>query len=47
MIERDRRDSTRADSPLKAAADAIVIDSSDLSIEEVFARMMKHVHRNN
>jgi CMP/dCMP kinase len=47
MIERDRRDSTRTDSPLKAAADAIVIDSSDLSIEEVFARMMKHVHRNN
>lgn len=47
MTERDRRDSTRADSPLKAAADAIVIDSSGLSIEEVFARMMKHVHGNN
>ena len=26
MIERDRRDSTRADSPLKVADDAIVID---------------------
>jgi cytidylate kinase len=47
MIERDRRDSTRADSPLKVADDAIVIDSSGLSIEEVFARMMKHVHRNH
>ena len=47
MIERDRRDSTRADSPLKVADDAIVIDSSGLSIEEVFERMMKHVHRNN
>ena len=47
MIERDRRDSTRADSPLKVADDAIVIDSSGLSIEAVFARMMKHVHRNN
>lgn len=47
MIERDRRDSTRADSPLKAADDAIVIDSSGLSIEEVFERMMEHVHRHH
>jgi cytidylate kinase len=47
MIERDRRDSTRADSPLRAADDAIVIDSSGLSIEQVFERMMKHVHGNN
>ena len=47
MIERDRRDSTRADSPLKIAADAIVIDSSGLSIAEVFERMMEHVHRHH
>ena len=47
MIERDRRDSTRADSPLKAAGDAIVIDSSGLSIEQVFQRMMEHVHRHH
>ena len=47
MIERDRRDSTRADSPLKAADDAIVIDSSNLSIDEVFQRMMEHVHRHH
>ena len=47
MIERDRRDSTRADSPLKAADDAIVIDSSGLSIAEVFQRMMEHVHRHH
>src|ERR1700687_955368 len=40
MIERDRRDSTRADSPLKVAEDAIVIDSSGLSIDEVFEKMM-------
>ena len=45
MVERDRRDSTRADSPLKAADDAIVIDSSGLSIDQVFQRMMEHVHR--
>jgi len=47
MIERDRRDSTRADSPLKIADDAIVIDSTGKSIEEVFEEMMKNVHRNH
>src|ERR1041385_7056735 len=47
MIERDRRDSTRADSPLKVAGDAVVIDSTGKSIEEVFAEMMSHVHRHH
>ena len=50
MIERDRRDSTRADSPLKVADDAIVIDSTGKTIEEVFAQMMEsisNVHRHN
>jgi cytidylate kinase len=46
MIERDRRDSTRADSPLKVADDAIVIDSTGKSIDEVFEEMISHVHRN-
>lgn len=45
--ERDRRDSTRADSPLKIADDAIVIDSTGLSIEGVLDRMLEHVHRNH
>jgi len=45
MIERDRRDSTRADSPLKSADDAIVVDSSGLSINEVFEKMMSHVEK--
>jgi CMP/dCMP kinase len=40
---RDRRDSTRADSPLAIAADAVVIDSTELSIEEVFERMMMEI----
>ncbi|HWN11385.1 MAG TPA: (d)CMP kinase [Pyrinomonadaceae bacterium] len=40
MTERDRRDSTRADSPLKSADDAILIDSTGLSIREVFEKMM-------
>ena len=47
MVERDRRDSTRADSPLKVADDAIVIDSTGKNIDEVFEEMMSHVHRNH
>ncbi len=47
MIERDRRDSTRVDSPLKVADDATVIDSTGKSIDEVFAEMMVHVHRHH
>jgi len=43
MSERDRRDETRADSPLVCAADAIVVDSTGLSIDEVFLKMMAAV----
>jgi CMP/dCMP kinase len=44
---RDRRDSTRDDSPLAIADDAIVIDSTECSIEEVFERMMKAIRERN
>ncbi|MEN3327700.1 MAG: CMP/dCMP kinase [Acidobacteriota bacterium] len=44
MIERDRRDSSRADSPLKVADDAIVIDSTGKNIDEVFAEMMERIN---
>ena len=37
---RDLRDSTRADSPLKIADDAVVIDTTELPVAEVFARML-------
>jgi cytidylate kinase len=49
ITERDRRDSTRADSPLKVADDAVVIDSTGKSIDEVFNEMMEriNVHRNH
>jgi CMP/dCMP kinase len=40
ITARDRRDTTRVDSPLAVAADAIVIDSTGKSIEEVFQRMV-------
>lgn len=43
MTERDARDSSRADSPLKLADDAILIDSTGLSVHEVFERMVEAV----
>jgi cytidylate kinase len=42
---RDRRDSTRLTSPLTPAPDAVHIDSTGLSIEEVFNRMMKVIEK--
>ena len=38
--ERDARDSSRADSPLKSAEDSIIIDTDGLSIEEVVRRIL-------
>ena len=43
MQRRDTDDSTRSLAPLKAAADAIVIDSTDLSVEEVVELMLSHI----
>ena len=40
LSERDRSDSTRAASPLYAAADAIVIDTTGAPIDDVVARVM-------
>jgi cytidylate kinase len=45
ITERDRRDSTRADSPLVPARDAMMIDSSGLPIEKVVERMMLAVRK--
>lgn len=42
---RDQRDSTRADSPLAIAEDAVVIDSTELSITDVFERMMEVIRQ--
>ncbi len=41
--ERDERDSTRAASPLIPAEDATIIDSTHLTIAEVFGRMLELV----
>ena len=40
ITERDHRDTTRLDSPLVAAEDAIIVDSSGMSIDDVFQKMM-------
>jgi len=40
VIERDRIDSTRHVAPLKAAEDAVVLDSDQLSADEVFERVL-------
>ena len=47
LIERDRIDSTRADSPLRQADDAIVIDNTLLSEEEQLEKVMELVKRVN
>jgi len=47
MTERDRRDYTREDSPLLKADDAVLVDSSNLSIDEVFAKMMAAIRQKN
>lgn len=43
IIQRDKNDSTRSLAPLKAAKDAICIDSSELSIDEVASLIMSHI----
>jgi cytidylate kinase len=40
IAERDERDATRAVAPLVAAADAISIDSTTLTAEEVITRVL-------
>ena len=42
---RDRRDATRAASPLKPAGDALIIDNSDLDEAATLTRVLQAVHR--
>ncbi|WP_039913834.1 (d)CMP kinase [Cellvibrio mixtus] len=44
--ERDERDSKRAVSPLVPAADATIIDSTNIGIADVFARMLALIKQN-
>lgn len=43
IIDRDKRDSTREIAPLKKAEDAIYIDSTNMTIEEVGAEIVKTI----
>jgi len=45
VTTRDRIDSTREDSPLVKAEDAVEIDNSDLSIEEQIKTILQLVHK--
>jgi len=45
MTERDRSDSTRTASPLYAAHDAVVVDTTDKNVESVVAEVLEVVRR--
>jgi cytidylate kinase len=45
MRERDERDRNRAESPLRPAADALILDSTSLSLEEVLSAAEQIVHQ--
>jgi CMP/dCMP kinase len=44
LRERDERDRNRAESPLKPASDAVILDSTAMTLEEVLARAEAVVH---
>lgn len=44
---RDERDVSREDSPLSIAEDAVVIDTSELDLREVFEQMIQIIAENN
>jgi len=43
ITKRDHYDSTRALSPLRQAEDAIVVDTSDLTIDEIVYKILEHM----
>ncbi len=45
LKERDNKDLTRDVGPLKKADDAVLIDSTHLSIDEVIGEMLKHIKK--
>jgi cytidylate kinase len=40
MLERDKRDASRSDAPMKAAPDAVMVDTSEMNIEQAFEHVM-------
>ena len=44
---RDERDANRKDAPMKPAEDAVILDTSDMTIEEVFNRAVEIIENRN
>ena len=42
---RDERDMNRAAAPLRPADDAVIIDTTEIGIDEVCSQVMQHVHK--
>ena len=47
IIERDERDMNREIAPLKQADDAVLVDTSDMGIDEVHQRLLEIVNEKN
>jgi cytidylate kinase len=47
MQERDSRDKSRKNAPLVIAKDALVIDSSDLTLQEIILKIEQHIATHN
>lgn len=45
LMQRDDRDRSRRVGPLRPAKDAIVVDTSDLTVEQVVAELKRHVEQ--
>ncbi|MBI2020827.1 (d)CMP kinase [Candidatus Daviesbacteria bacterium] len=45
MMERDKRDSEREASPMRVPEDALVIDNSNLTVEETVSKMLDYIHQ--
>jgi cytidylate kinase len=45
LVQRDKRDSERADGPLRQPPDALVIDTSDRTVESVLDEMEGVIRR--
>jgi CMP/dCMP kinase len=43
ILARDERDSTRTLAPLRPAADALIVDTTNLSVEEAFTRVLAKI----
>jgi cytidylate kinase len=45
LLRRDRRDATRADSPLEKALDALYVDTTELDAEGVVSLLLGHIRK--